>query len=554
VQISEEALRRRKAFMAGLESDRQPWWPHWRTLADYILPKRYEWLLNPQERQNRMSLNPNILDGTGTQAARTCASGMMNGVTSPSRQWFKLRIAGFNFDEDSAAGAWLDEVERRMLLVMAESNFYNALAVMYLDLVVFGTSSILIYEDFDDVIRCYNCALGEYYLQTDDKQRVSCFARSFTQRVWQLIQWFGESNVSSRVLEAYKAGGSRLNETITVKHLIEPTDARDISIGGNMPIREIYWEEGTNTSPGQVLDVRGYEEMPGIFPRWEVTGNDAYGTSPGMDALGDIIQLQHETKRKGQVLDYAVRPPTLSDITLAGRPTALLPGSNTFVANLANNAGVKPVFQLNPNIQEITADIRDVQIRVNEIFFNDLFKMISQLDTVRSATEIDARREEKLILLGPVLERFGNEALDKAINRVYGIMDRGRLLPPPPPSIHGRQIEIQYISILSTAQSAAGVAPTERFLQVMGGLAPLYPPALDLPNFDQILRNYGRAVGMKANEMNDKDLVLQIRQNKAQQQQAAQTADFAQKAAQAGQNLSKTDVGGGVNALQALMG
>jgi hypothetical protein len=120
--------------------------------------------------------------------------------------------------------------------------------------------------------------------------------------------------------------------------------------------------------------------------------------------------------------------------------------------------------------------------------------MISQLDTVRSATEIDARREEKLVLLGPVVERLGND-LDKAINRVYGIMDRAKLLPPPPPSISGAQLEIQYISILSTAQTAAGVAPTERFLQVIGGIAPIYQPILDLPDFEQIMRNYGRSVG-----------------------------------------------------------
>jgi hypothetical protein len=263
---------------------------------------------------------------------------MMNGITSPSRQWFKLRIAGFNLDQNTEAAIWLDEVERRMLLVMAESNFYNSLAVMYLDLVVFGTSAMLIYEDYENVIRCYNSCLGEFYLGVDDRLEISIFSRTFNQKVWQLVKWFGEENCSPRVREAYRAGGERLMEDCKVYHLVEPTDQEDIKIGRNFPVREIYWE-GETIEPGQVLSVKGFHEMPGIFPRWEITGNDAYGTSPGMDALGDIIQLQHETRRKGQVLDYSVRPPTLSDISLQGRPTALLPGANTFVANLANNAG-----------------------------------------------------------------------------------------------------------------------------------------------------------------------------------------------------------------------
>jgi hypothetical protein len=182
LKISIDVHRRKEALVAALETDRLPWWTHWRDLADYILPKRYNWLLSDVERRTRMSKNPNILDGTGTQAARTLASGMMNGITSPSRPWFKLRIAGFSEDMDSASRVWLDEVERRMLLVLAESNFYNAMAVVYLDLVVFGTSAMLIYEDDESVIRCYNCALGEYYLIINDRLEVSGFARSFTQK------------------------------------------------------------------------------------------------------------------------------------------------------------------------------------------------------------------------------------------------------------------------------------------------------------------------------------------------------------------------------------
>lgn len=552
MKIDEEVHRKRKTLIAGLANDRLPWWQHWRDLADYVLPKRYNWLLSEVERRNRMSKNPNIIDGTGTQAARTLASGMMNGITSPSRPWFKLRIAGFESDDDTEARIWLDEVERRMLLVMAESNFYDALAVMYLDLVVFGTSAMLIYEDHESVIRCYNAPLGEYYLGVNARFDVCIFARNFKRKVWQVVEEWGEDNCTDRVKAAYKAGGNRLEEDVEIFHLIEPNDDRAGKVPAIFEYREFYWEASADT--GNVLSARGYYDLPGIFPRWEVTGNDAYGTSPGMDALGDIIQLQHESKRKGQALDYYIRPPTLSDISLQGKPTALLPGQNTFVANLTQNAGVRPVYQIQPAIQEITADLRDVQARIRETFFNDLFKMISQLETVRSATEIDARREEKLILLGPVLERFGNEALDKAIGRVYGAMERARLLPKAPASIANAHIEIQYISILSAAQSAVGVAPTERWLQLVGNLAAVYPPALDIPNFDELLRDYGRDVGVKARGINSRDTVDEARAQKQAAEAAASAAEVGKTLSEGAKNLSQTDVGGGANALQALVG
>jgi hypothetical protein len=58
---------------------------------------------------------------------------MMNGITSPSRPWFKLRVPGFD-DEGGPVTQWADEVARRMMKVMGESNFYNSMAVLYLDL------------------------------------------------------------------------------------------------------------------------------------------------------------------------------------------------------------------------------------------------------------------------------------------------------------------------------------------------------------------------------------------------------------------------------------
>jgi hypothetical protein len=44
-------------------------------------------------------------------------------------------------------------------------------------------------------------------------------------------------------------------------------------------------------------------------PRWDVTGNDPYGTGTAFDAIGDIKQLQHETRRKAQAIDKMVDPP-----------------------------------------------------------------------------------------------------------------------------------------------------------------------------------------------------------------------------------------------------
>lgn len=540
-----------KQTFSALQQDRLPFWQLWRELADFYLPKRYVWLQSDKERRARNAKNPNILDGTGTKCARILAAGMYNGVTSPSRPWFSLRIPGFTDDPSSEARLWCDEVTRRMMQVMAETNYYNSMAVLYLDLVVFGSAATLIYEDDENVFRCYNSALGEFYFGQSYKLAVDTFGREITLKVSQVVSQFGLENCSESVQDSFKRGGAALQADIEIWHLIEPNNDRKGTVNSKFPYRETYWEKGAPS--GTVLRQRGFHELPGIFPRWELTGNDAYGTSPAMDALPDVIQLQHETKRKAQGLDKMLSPPMVADIQLRNSPTALMPNGITYVAG-SNNAGMKPAYQVQFPLDAVTMDIQDVRQRIAETFHNELFNMISNLDSVRSATEIDARREEKLVMLGSVLERFENEALDPSINRIFQIMLRAGLLPEPPENIQARGLEIQYVSILTTAQRATSAIPTERWIGLIGNLAAVAPSVLNIPNWDEMIRNYGEAIGVQARDMNSREQSAALSEQQAGSMKEQEALATGSTLVQGAQQLSETDVGGGASALQMLLG
>lgn len=552
MEVSSDYLKKRKQVLTGLENDRLPFWNLWRELANYYLPKRYVWLQTAPEARIRSAKNPYILDGTGTKAARILAAGMMNGITSPSRPWFSLRIPGFTDNPNTAARLWCDEVTRRMLTVMAETNLYNALATMYLDLVVFGTSAMLIYEDDESVFRCYNPALGEYYLGQDFRLQVNTFARCINLKVNQVVAMFGEENCSQTVRDAYKRGGASGMDDVKIAHLIEPNIDGKSKVPKRFAFRECYWEKHS-TEEGKILSERGFNELPGVFPRYELSANDSYGTCPAMDALPDVIQLQLETKRKAQGLDKMMSPPMLADIQLRHQPTALVPNGVTFVAG-NTSFGMKPAYQVQMPLGEITADIADVRTRIEETFHNPLFNMISQLNTVRSATEIDARREEKLVLLGSVLERFENEALDPAISRIFAIMMRAGMLPEPPEEIGDQAIEVQYVSILSTAQRAVSAIPTERWIGLIGNIAAISPEALMIPKWENLIRHYGEAIGVETRDMNSEEEVAVAKQAQQQQLQAQQAAVEGEQLVAGAKSLSETDVGGGSNALQMLLG
>jgi len=547
-----ELIQRLNGRMAGMRTDRYSWWLSWSEIAQYILPRRYRWLVTPNQMTRGLPLNGAILDSTGTIAARNCAGGLMAGMSNPSRPWFKLEIEGVDRDDTNEGAIWLDEVERRMMRVLQESNFYNAIAVLYMDLVVFNTATMLIYEDFDDVIRCYNPCAGEYYLANSDRMIIDSFYREFINSVAQVGERWDPANMSEGTREALRQGGAALAREIAICHAIEPNDGT-YGIPDKFKWREVYWERGFSD---KALEVRGFYEFPCIAPRWDVVGNDAYGRGPGMDALPDIKQLQQETKRKAQAIDKMVNPPMIADVQMKNQPASLIPGGITFVAGLTQtgNPGMRPIYQVQPQIEHMMKDIAEIQQRIGRIFFNDLFLMISELNTVRSATEIDARREEKIVMLGPVIERFENEALDPALRRVFAIMTRANLVPPPPESIQGRDINVRYVSMLSQAQKAVQTAPIERILAVAGNMSAVYPDIKDVVNPDRTIRIMQNFLGAPPLMMNSPEETAEIREARnAAMAAQAQQAQLAQLAAGA-QTLSETDVGGGKNALSALLG
>lgn len=550
-------------MLMAMHDARYSWWTHWGILAEFILPRRFQYLTTANRWNRGSPINQAIIDETGTLAARTCASGLMSGVTSPSRPWLRLKLANQEVEEGSPLKEWLSEATERMLGVMGRSNYYQAKATQWFDEVVFGTAPLIIYEDDEDVIRCYNPACGEYYVALDARLEPNKLYRKFTMTVAQCVDEFGLANVSDSVRGLYQTKGGSLEKEVIVAHAIEPNDdTADAGIPKHFPWREVYWEFGS--SQGFVLRTKGFMEQPFSCPRWDVVSNDAYGRSPGMDALPAIKQLQHEQKRKAQGIDKQVNPPLVADVQLKNQPASSIPGGVTYISQMSTTApGMRPIYEVKPDLSGMMEDIKEVQGRINTIFFADLFLMISSLDTVRTATEIDARREEKLILLGPVLERNFKEGLQKDVERIFAIMLRaskgawamGRdgLLPLPPPEMKGHVLDVDFISMLAAAQAAASTTAIERVLGLVGNLAGVFPNAPDKIDVDEAIDEYAEKLGVTPKIIRAALAVQQIRQAKAQQQQQQQGMEQGMAAVQAAKTLSETQTGAGQSALSNIL-
>lgn len=553
--------------LKSLEMVRTSWWQHWRELADYILPRRFRAFITPNQNNKGQVINTKIINNKPTMAARACASGLMSGTTSPSRPWFRMSVPNPDLMRDPDVQIWCDEVTNRMMRVMAGSNYYGAKATQYTDLVIFGTAPMLIYEDNDSVIHCFNPVLGEYSIAVSANLEPNTLFRRFMMTTSQLVEKFGIDAISSyvRVLYDQVLLGGRDTE-IEVAHCVMPNAEYaegDFGPGAHGLPRQFkfvekYWEYGraeVDQKPnGPFLRVRGFFDNPLSCPRWDVTGSDPYGRSPGMDALGDCKQLQFEERKKAQAIDKMVDPPMVADVSMKNEPASLLPGAVNYVSNTGpGGAGFSPAIKVDPKIAELKDDIRGVEKRIEDAFYNDLFLMISQLDTVRTATEIDARREEKLVMLGPALDRLQREGLARDIQRIFGIMARRGMFPEMPEAIQGLPLKIEYISLLADLQRASQTTSIERLFAFAGSVSAGIPAVLDNLDSDAAIEEYAQLLRTPPRVLADRKQKAQMRAARNQEQQQASEMQVGAEAVNAGKVLSETDVGGGQNALSAML-
>lgn len=558
--------------LVALRNWRQSWWTqNWSDLAEFILPRRSIWLTqstggnpNPNGMTRGRQINTAIADPTATLAVRVCSAGLMSGLASPSRPWFKIIPGLKKLDLDDAARLWIDDTEDRMYTVIAGSNFYNAFAQECEDLVVFGTGPNICYEDEQDLLRFYTPAVGEYYLASGSTARVEGLYRLFVMTVAQIVDFFGVENCPADIKQLWNEKGNSLEVERQVAHSIEPNFGIGPSgttgkLPGKFTWREVYWMYGSSSDIP--LSIRGFVDQPFTAARWSIQSNDAYGRSPGMDVLPDVMQLQVMTRRMAEAIEKQVRPPLIGSMDLKNKPTSTLPGHLTYVTDV-QNAGIKPIYQITPDVSAMALNIQAIERRIQAGLFNDLFLMLEQkVNEEMTAYEVAQKIQEKLQVLGPVIESLIADSLKPKLKRIFSIMKRKGMIDETPPSLAGVPLDIEFVSMLALAQKGAATGGIERLMAMVGNIQAVYMQAKDNINVDALIREYNDLLGNPQKILFGPAEVQAQRQALAQKQQQLESlqamgavADAAGKAAPAAEVLSNVDVGGGQNALASMLG
>jgi hypothetical protein len=171
--------------------------------------------------------------------------------------------------------------------------------------------------------------------------------------------------------------------------------------------------------------------------------------------------------------------------------------------------------------------------------------MLDELsDKTMTAREVLERNQEKMAILGPVVQRMQFEFLGRIIERVYNILDRAHAFPEPEDPelaqmLQGEEIKIEYISPLAQAQKMSGLVNIEQAVAFAGQLAQFDQNILKKINWSEALNQYFALVGapaaIKRSDDEYNEMVQAEQQAQAQAMQEQQAMNMIQAAAPAAQ-------------------
>jgi len=541
----EQRLALMKNVRADYESEAEQ-------IARFAQPARSRFLHGSKDKNGgrRRMWNRTLFDPHGIEAFRTLTNGLTSGLSSASRPWFTLKLANDTLMEANGVRPWLSDVERRLYAFFASTNFYAASKSGYGEMGLFGTEGCVMVEHPTAGAVCHALTFGEYWIGLSDALVPDTLYRVCPMSVKQAVNTFG--NACSPVIRALY-DRSQYEAAVEIYHAIElDPDFNPLQFGAK-PWRSIYWDTADRSD--SLLRLSGYNEQPFWAPRWDVVGGDTYGVSPGMEALPALRELQMQAKRRNEAIDQMVKPEKIAppNVRLTGEP-----GRVVAAAGVDRDQIFIPYQMPYQAVAAIGEEMDKCRQQIDSLAYADLFNAITNMAGIqpRTVEEIASRNEEKLTQLGPVIERVTNEKLQIAIERAFGILQRGGMLPPVPAALSNKPLNVEFVSILQQMQRMVGLGQIERVVGFVGNLAAVHPEALDMIDFDEAVDEYGYRAGAPARLIRPEREVAALRKARAAQTATAQAlaAMPSMKAgADAARLLAATNVGNGDSLLARLL-
>ena len=504
--------------LASMRSLRDLHSERWREAFAWTFPERAQsMLLGAEYLTGRADLRREIVDSTGTDAAKTLAAGLVGGMVPANSQWFEMDTGR---DDQERANSWLSEKARETWQAIHASNFDSIILEAFVD-ALGGWCVVYCDEAPEGGFQFEWWPMGECCIASSRPNRpVDTVYRVRPLTVEQIVNAYGIDNVSDATRKKYV--DEKYDDIVNVLHAIEPRrDGQRGGMSNRLPIASYILE----VDAMHLVHEGGYHEMPCFVPRWMMLPSSAYATGILCDVVRDIKSLNKLTVLEQQSADIAVGGmwKARDDGVLNPATVKLGPRRIAIVDDMDNLQRL----DTNTNFQIAETRIQAIQKQIRRSLLAD--QLEPQDKPQMTAYEVSVRVQMIRQLLGPQFGRFQSEFLNPLVTRCINLANRAGVLGDAPEGIDF--YAIQYENPLAKAQKRERSDTIRAFTEHLGNLAAVKqdPDVWDVINLDRANREIADGSGMPTDLLNTPDEIAETRRVRTEATQKAQ-AEAAQQA------------------------
>lgn len=510
-----------------------------RELSDFFATKMSRFIVSDVNKP--IKKNHKIKDSISIKAVNDFAAGMQSGATSAATRWFKAQMKTAALNELHDVKIWCSEEEELMKRILAGSNFYQNMLGVYKQLGSYGFATMQMEPDYETVVNFKLLPIGSYRYSKDHRGEPDTFCRNYMETADNIVKKYGYENCSSDVQSAYNNCSSQLFELV---YYVEPN--KEFNPHSPLARHKKFIAATYEAGKDKFLSLSGYDRFPFAIFEAEVNGEDNYPSNcPGIQALPDVKQLQEQTKVYSSAMKKIAVPLMRGPAELK-KQKGITDAPGQIIFDDANGRGLAPVYEVNPQILQLKQHNDELKNTIKEHFYNDLFAVIlNTAERGRTATEVNEIKEEKMVLLSPLLDQV-HKGLRAILNWIFSETIRTGIMPKPPEIIQKEEMEIEFVSALALAQKVKGISALERFTTFTVNLAQMTDQTLVYKiNADQIVDDYAEIANINPKHLISTDEVNKKRAEIAQKQAQQEQMQAIEQGTQMVKNLGGIDSFGG---------
>jgi Bacteriophage head to tail connecting protein. len=484
----------------------------WTEVQRFVAPS----VLNFTDLTQKIPTRPKRYTGKPSHYLKTMVTGITGYSISANIPWFKLSMEKREHLETYGVKDWLEQTERAMYAEFTRSNIYKGSGKLVEYGATYGHGAMLIDEDKKlDRLRFTTIPIRELFFDANEYGEIETVYREFTMTVANAVKFFGIDKVSQQVKIDYE-DKRKWNNDITICHAVFRREDynEELPDSKNMPFASIYIDQSHN----HLIDESGYRDFPYAVFVWDNIVGTSYGECPSIHALDDIRMLAKTEETRLRVAQLSADPSLNVPESMRGSESVVPRGYNYYSKP---NEVITPINagQNYPISLEIT---QEYEKRVKDWFHVDFFLMLQSQQNIKdmTATAVTALQGEKAAVLSDLVVNL-NDTLNFIIKRSFNLLLRQGKIPAPPDIIigTGAMLKVDFVGPLAQAQKkyleSGGIA---QGLSLAAGIAQLSPTALDVIDFDTMMKTGLEGAGIPQDAIReDKDIAV-LRQQRAEEQ------------------------------------